>query len=66
MSCNDWIEVVPTTTASYGGTSEVRYRLLMAALESYAESVPPAQLGVADAALAKPASRRAKPKRSRA
>ncbi len=66
MPCKDLIEVVPTLTAACGGTSELRYRLLMAALESCTESVPPSQLGAADAAPAQPASRPAKPKRSHA
>lgn len=66
MLCKDLIEAAPAMTATCGGASEVRYRLLMAALESYAESVPPSRLRVADATPAKPASQPAKPRRSRA
>ena len=67
MSCIDVIEVVSTvTTTPSGSGSELRYRLLMAALlEPSTQDASPSDSGVVDVVPAKPASAPTRPKRSR-
>jgi hypothetical protein len=61
MPRKDPIEVVPAITAICGSTSELRYRLLMAALASLGEVVTPPE-----SAAAKPSPTGRNPKRSAA
>jgi hypothetical protein len=67
MSGIDLIEVVPTeTTTLSGSASELRYRLLMAALlDPSMQDASPSASGVVDAVPEKPAAVPIKPKRSR-
>ena len=67
MSCVDVIEVVPMETTTLSGSgSELRYRLLMAALlEPSTQDASPLDSGVVDVVPAEPASAPTKPKRSR-
>jgi hypothetical protein len=67
MSCIDVIEVVPTeTTTLSGSASELRYRLLMAALlEPPTQDASSSDSGVVEVVPAKPAAAPTKPKRSR-
>jgi hypothetical protein len=52
MPCEDLIQVVPATTTSRGSASDLRYRLLLAALQASAENVAQADLELAESLLA--------------
>jgi hypothetical protein len=62
MPCKDLIQVVPAVTASRGSASDLRYRLLLAALQASAENVAQADMELAESLLA---STPAKPARTR-
>jgi len=62
MPCEDLIQAVPAVTASHGGVSDLRYRLLLAALQATAENVAQADRELAESLLA---STPVKPKRTR-
>ena len=52
MPCEDLIQVVRNVTASRGSASDLRYRLLLAALQATAENVAQADLELAESLLA--------------
>jgi hypothetical protein len=52
MPCEDLIQVVPAVTASRGSASDLRYRLLLAALQATAENVAQADLELAESLVA--------------
>jgi len=62
MPSEDLIQVVPAVTASRGSASDLRYRLLLAALRATAENVAQADMELAESLLA---SAHAKPTRAR-
>jgi hypothetical protein len=52
MPCEDLIQVVPAVTASRGSASDLRYRLLLAALQATAENVAQADRELAESLVA--------------
>ena len=62
MPSEDLIQVVPAVTTSRGSASDLRYRLLLAALRATAENVAQADMELAESLLA---SAPAKPTRTR-